>query len=244
MVLEESSNFCSYESIIITTEVVLAGDFEQAFNALEPDNSFAFFDLGLTTEEKAMFDQLDIKAEKHYEHGLKSSFSPSYIKYLEDIGNDEVLSSSISSILERIVQSTKNLVSKYPLIFSYATTPEFLNLPLYWHIDQSDNVEVTYRVVIALKGPGTMFCKLAGSGRTDAMNTLNEIRSIFNNNFQDENILAEALVNAPDLCSIKSAIYQAPSYFGAVFIAGGNNLSAIHTAPIINEKRIVFTFGL
>ena len=244
MILEGNSTFCSYESTTPTTEVVLADNFEQAFNALGPDNSFAFFDLGLTAEEKEMFDQLDVKAEGRYQHGLESSFSASYTKYLTDNANSEVLSSSVSSILERIVQSAKTLTSETPLIFSHATTPEFLNAPLFWHIDQIEDIDVTYRVSIALKGTGTMFCKLANSERADAMSTLSEIRSIFANNSQDKNILVNALANAPDPCTSKNDIYQAPLYFGAVFIAGGNDLSAMHTAPIIDGKRIVFTFGL
>ena len=95
-----------------------------------------------------------------------------------------------------------------------------------------------------MKGAGTIFCKLADSERKDTMNILREISSIFDDNPQDKNIIAEALVNAPDPCPFKNAIYQAPSYFGAVFIAGGNDLSAIHTTPIIEEKRILFTFFL
>ena len=128
MILEGSSTFCSYESTMPTAGVVLADNFEEAFNALGPDNSFAFFDLGLTAEEKEMFDKLDVKAQGSYEHGTKSSFCDSYTKFLMDNSNSEVLSSSISSILERILQSAKTVISENPLIFSHATTPEFLTL--------------------------------------------------------------------------------------------------------------------
>ena len=238
MILEENSTFCSYESAIATTGVVLADNFEQAFNALGPDNSFAFFDLGLTAEEKEMIDQLDVKIQKNYEHALKSSFSPSYTSYLMDIGNSEVLSSHISSsILEPILKNIKTIIYERDLIFGSATSPEFLNVPLYWHIDQSDDTKVEYRISIALKGPGTMFCKLADSERTDAMNILREIDSIADNFVSSE----KDQVEAPNPCPFENAIYQAPSYFGAVFMTGGNDLSAIHTVPIINEKRILFT---
>jgi hypothetical protein len=246
----ESENFGVCDAVLPIREVVLADNFTQALSMLGADNSFVYFDLGLTVEEKAILNQLDVNTTERYEHEFDSNFSVSYTDYLKNIGNDEILSSSVSSVLEKIVQNTQTLSSKSPFIFGYATTPEVLNFPLNWHVDQKDTVydNLSYRVSIAIKGEGTMFCKLAEDKQKqiDAINTLNEIRSILDNNSQDENTLVEALNRAPNPCAIEDGhlISQAPSYFGTVFVIGKTDFSAIHTAPIVTDKRIFFSFGL
>lgn len=241
MTLEENSNFCSYESVISTTERSFLNNFEQAFNTLGVNKSFAFFDLGLTDEEKQMLDQLNVEVEGGYENGVDSSFFSTYTEYLVEKGNNEILSLFVSLILESFVQGASNLVNveKIPLIFSQASTPELSNAPLLWHIDQRNDVEVSYRGSIALKGPGTIFCKLSGLEREEAMSSVNKINSVLEGGSS-----INALVNISNPCPVENNIYQAPSYSGAVFISGGTDLSAIHARPTINENRIIFTFTL
>lgn len=245
MTLEENSSFCSYESVVPTAEMAFLNNFEQAFNTLGVNNSFAFFDLGLTDEEKEIFDQLDVDVEGSYQHGDNSSFASGYTEYLVEKGSSRILSLSISSILEKFVQSAQTLVNEeqIPLIFSHASTPELSNTPLMWHIDQRIYSEVSYRGSIALKGPGTMFCKLLGTEREEAMIAVNEINNILEGGNLNRTSLIEAVANISNPCP-ENNIYQAPSYHGAVFICGGTDLSSIHTAPIISEKRIIFTFTL
>lgn len=262
----ENTDFCAYNSTLPITDVAIADNFEDAFNMLGPDHSFAFFDLGLTTHETETLNQLDATSIKRYEQKFNSLFHDSYMNYLEDIGNDKKLSSSTSSILEKIINSTQTLFPISQGITSVSRSSENLDVPIRWHTDTAfTDTEVSYRIVIALKGQGTMFCKFDQEQERvetlNAMNTIKELRNIINPDFPSNIITPDILSNAintlmlidtnilyksvnPCLIENGATTHQVPLYFGAVFMFGNTQNPAIHTAPIQNETRIVFVLDL
>lgn len=109
--------------------------------------------------------------------------------------------------------------------------------PINWHIDQKEEVSdiIKYRVSIALKGPSTLFCKLS----EDEQKKLEALALI------DEISLVNYLSSTPNPCTIENGhtIHAAPQYFGAIFVIGKTNFSAVHSAPIINDNRIFISFA-
>lgn len=205
--------------------------------------------MNLTSEEKAIISQLEANDTKSFDQLLNSTFHANYTNYLTAIGNNEEVASRTSSIIKNFAERYMQLSpeSEDVLIFGEATTPEALNSPIDWHIDKIDQVSdiIKYRVSIALKGPSTLFCKLA-EGEQKKLESLTLIDEIFDNinNIEDEISSAYYLASAPNPCTIENGrtIYAAPQYFGAIFVTGKTNFSAVHSAPIINDNRIFISF--
>lgn len=244
MILDiENTDFCSYNSTLPTTDMAIADTFEEAVNMLGPDHSFAFFDLGLTAAEKEAIDQLKVTNEIHYGGSHPISFYDSYNDHLKDIGNAEELSSTISSGLDRIVNTIHQTMPGHSMTYGDSVSFKDANSYLHdidsqfllWHLDHEDSAydNIRYRASIALKGSGTLFCKLSQD----------EQYRIEARNFAS-NIFLDMPQRDFDTCNTENghSIHQAPSYFGAVFIIGKTNLAAIHTAPIIEDERMHLIF--
>lgn len=224
---------------------IYADNLEQAISLLNPSNSFVFFDLELTEEEKDMLDNLTVS---HTYESLEAEYSKNMVnKFFQTIGNSPKISSLTSSLLDRILSP---ILSSNPedTGFSLTSTQQEQASPMFFHIDEPIEFEnIHFRISIALKGSGTLFCKLVEdeNKKAEAYQTVFNEMDFLIKNRENYDVIINQINNIFNPCNLSAgnSIVQAPKYFGAAFIYGKSNYSAIHSTPKTDEENRIFLFA-
>jgi len=211
--------------------VMLRGDLLQIDlqDLKENPYGFVFVDRGITREDLAYFNQIDIQTERFYHHfGEVKNIESSIADFLQKVGeNGEEYSlqiaSRISSFAEEVVKESGKNEAWVHLRASIATDRYDASR---WHFDgyyytPEDADDLLFKFAATLVGPSTLFYMLPP-----------ELRKTIGGRIRDrkymEKFCEEEQIVAPKLGE------------GAIFV-GGKGVTALHSEPPIHEKRLFFS---
>lgn len=208
---------------MIDQKVVI--EMSNALQSLLPKN-YALVSLGLTDEELAIFDRMEIKNAANYSRfGNLELMRDEIPQYLREIGNnDEELIQKASDILNKIVMNVMNAFKKqtaWVTVRAFIPTKEY-DMPR-WHTDgyyyQPFTYGVQYKFAAALKGNQTLFFPMN-----------DEMREVYKSNCNNREFLSRFF-------DVKQAETGQIGQ-GAFFIVGSPRCSALHSEPQINSTRL------
>lgn len=190
---------------------------------------FYFFDIGITEQDLADFNSLDVQAEKFYhQFGELSNTERGIADFLSKIGeNDENLvlrvASRLTQITNQFMASSQRETAWVHLRASVPTTA--YDIPR-WHMDgpyfTAAEDEQMYKFAVTLIGAPTLFYLLPQELRQTAW------RHMRNRKFMQEFCHADLVVSPKQ-------------GEGALFLGGRKNESALHTEPPIHQNRLFFS---
>lgn len=229
-----------FGTLFFKSEFFLSGctlDLKRKLEKIDDQNPFLNFSLELSPEEKKEINKIVISQTKTYDkYGNLKDLKTEVPIFLESIGNSKELSSSVSSIIERIVNEIKaafKAETAWVSIRSFTPTNEYdvprLHTDGYYYSPRKGN---QYKVAVTLNGAGTLFYKLP----SDALRIFWEIQKgqTLENYTENRVKLVKLLEQYPDN---KSFVHQGKEYTGTVFIVGSES-SAIHSEPPIHSERL------
>lgn len=217
-------------------------------------------------QDKQFLNKLVINKTKGYEteYTKGSNIFPTLFDFLISIGNDKDTSVYVAKLIERLVHNMHNLFSSFnhrtiSFVSIQATNAKHLEqerLHIYpnWHTDfasVANNDGYSYKFVIALKGPQTIYVKLPNIERNKVIKILREWRQYKEQNKEQKNLPYMGLIshyilnkihNIIETCEQKNrcSLHQGEGIdFGFIHKVG--NLSknvTIHTTPPIHSDRL------
>ena len=203
-------------------------------------------------QDKQFLNKLVINKTKGYktEYTKGSNIFPTLFDFLISIGNDKETSVYVAKLIERLVHNIFSSFNHRTISFvrMQATNAKDLEqerLHIYpnWHTDfasVANNDGYSYKFVIALKGPQTIYVKLPNSERNEVIKILREWRQYK----EPKNLpyILNKIHNIIKICEYKNrcSLHQGEGVdFGFIHKVG--NLSenvTIHTAPPIHSDRL------
>jgi len=207
----------------------------ETISTLGQNNSFAFVDLGLTSEEIALIDRLKFGkildgARTSYDRfGNLSLLNDELPTFLRDIGNDdEEVIQAVAEVISRTVYNVTRASNRDSAWVSVRAAPpnHAFDIPR-WHMDGSyygprPYPGLVFKFAAVLKGNSTLLYPLP-----------NEVRDIFISHSNDRAFLNELL-------DVNKA--QSPKRGeGVFFIVADDTKSAVHSEPKMVENRLFFS---
>jgi len=213
-------------------------------------------------QDKQFLNKLVINKTKSYEaeYTKGSNIFPTLFDFLISIGNDKETSVYVAKLIERLVHNMHNTFSSFnhrtiSFVRMQATNAKHLeqerlhNYPN-WHTDFAsveNNDGYSYKFVIALKGPQTIYVKLPNSERNEVIKILRKWRQYKEPKYLPYMELISHYIlnkthNIIEICEQKNrcSLHQGEGVdFGYIHKVG--NLSEnvnIHTAPPIHSDRL------
>ena len=192
---------------------------------------FCFVDVGITSEDMAYFDALEICKNHELNHfGEIASLQENVAAFLSEIGTNEteVVERAARRIHEIAIEIIKVSGRETAWVCMRASLPNSLfDIPR-WHFDGKYYAErenyPQYKFAMALRGASTLFYPMPKE--------LTELRRVIRMHMSDRKFTQE-LFRAEDVVS-------PPKGMGAFFIAGDANRAAFHSEPPIHESRLFF----
>ena len=197
----------------------------------QSSSGFVLFDLGISSEDLALFNSIDIQREwVYHQFGELEKIEESIVKFIDEIGCNERglalhIASRLKEITDQVIQSSGKQTG-WACLRSFTPTNRF-DIPR-WHVDGPYYIpngpkDLIFKVVVTLVGPSTLFYPLSPDLRKLSENALHN-RPYMKNFCKKENIVS------PNLGE------------GALFRAGRYTaLAALHSEPPIHENRIFFS---
>ncbi len=211
--------------------------------------SFVPFDLGLTEENKQFLQDLNVGSQKSYDNfGHLEDTEQEHVEFFKSMGNDQDQAQSAATIISNMIRSSLQKLEAETAWISIRAfkSDDAYNVPR-WHTDGYYYLPYSgsqRKVATALKGPGTLFCKVSEDVRAkiDQIQsepfrglTEKEVKSLTKAELEamtkrSRMKLAELLENHP--------IVQLPAGEGMLWIVGDQHLAAVHSEPPIHEDRL------
>lgn len=199
---------------------------------LSTSNPFVEFDMKLTGDDINCLSNLRIDSNNNYYNeynnfGDLDNLSYGLFAFLRSLGNEvetsESASTLISNLVNQVIIATGKETAWITLRASTATanfdTPRWHRDGYFYDLDLATPDE-QYKVVMAFKGPPTLFYNLP-DGMRNEFNLLS---------MSDKRDALSQLLNINQSVSAKP-------YHGAVFIVGAD-YAAVHSEPPIHEDRL------
>lgn len=209
----------------------LAQNLYQSYKNLDADKTFDHFKVDFSQEEQSALESLYINKTTSYENFDRLDvLQEELISFLIELGNSEPIAKKVARVLERIV---KEILIGLTAESAWVAVRSFTPCSLYdvprWHTDgyyyepfQGNQ----YKVVISLKGAGTLFSSVAPSVRR-AFNALQKLEDTEETRQQRARLLAPHSPSSPFVWGQ-----------GSIFIVGSPTNAAIHSEPPIKEERL------
>ena len=211
-------------------------DIREAQTRLSDRHPFTYFDLCLSPLEVEGLQKLSITNGANYENfGQLDLLENEINQYLMSIGtNESSLTKSVAHMIHEIVEKVvKGFGSETAWVVLRASTPHQIFDTPRWHTDSyyAPPFEGEQKkVVIALKGPGTLFCNLNPEKR-EAFAELQE-EMILTPFDEVKRQGLDTFLKAAQCEFLFPSLGQ-----GSIFIAGAP-YAAIHSEPPIKEPRL------
>ena len=190
---------------------------------------FYFFDIGITEQDLADFNSLDVQAEKFYhQFGELSNTERGIADFLSKIGeNDENLvlrvASRLTQITNQFMASSQRETAWVHLRASVPT--DRYDIPR-WHMDGYYFTPVEgylmYKFAVTLVGPSTLYYPIPQELRRTAW------RHMLDRKYMQEFCQADRVMSPKE-------------GEGVVFLAGKKTESALHSEPPIHQNRLFFS---
>lgn len=213
-------------------KTALSREIRQKLLELKKEGSFIQFSLHLSKQELEDLNKIHINQNTPYDHfGELDGFQSGAARYLASLGNNRQLSNSVASILNRIAS---DVLTAFKIDFGWITIRSFEETNEFdtprWHVDtdfSDSNMELQCKIVLVLKGPGTLFYDLPSSKRErfDALNYDGKPDSI------ERRRRFERFID-------RSRAISGPVGTGTIFRVGNDGKGAVHSEPPIHSKRL------
>jgi hypothetical protein len=188
---------------------------------------FSVVDLGITPEDMANFDKIEITKYQDYNRcGDLLKVENEVFEFLLQIGSNHPdiashVAARVSEIAQRILLGLKKDTA---WVFLRATPIDLANASHHWHFDWPfyNSKDPQYRFVITLKGPTTLFYPLSLEEK--------DLRKRIYHRMNDLQFLA-------DICD-EEKILHFPREFGVLFL--NREMGALHTEPVHTDQSRLF----
>ena len=194
---------------------------------------FSLVDLGITEDDLALFDRLDIDKNRDYKLiGDLSKLEEEAARFLREVGSNE--ESLVSLITDRICQMVQSIIDASNRKTGWVCLRSFVPTDSYdlanWHFDGAyfcpeKPKDLIYKFIVTLKGPSTLFY-LVPREEEDFRRTLS--RNVWNPS------LNRALCDP-------NQTYIPPTGECVVFLAANKKSAALHSEPPVHEHRLLFS---
>jgi hypothetical protein len=223
-----------------------------AINNLNTDKQFEFFNLTLTEEEWKLFEKVKIEFDPNAEKPYREKHMFGQLERVEDEAAAFLknLSDQNSEIAESVAKLIANLVNEILaatgketawVVLRGWTPTDMFDIPR-WHrdvpiLDAPVGQEGHYKFTMALKGPTTMFVRLANDQQDLYVELARELSWIMTAYATEEERLEHRKHLAKILGPVEGPnVIQAPHRSATMFEVGFNG--AIHSEPPIHEERL------
>ena len=213
--------------------------------SLVQDRSFAFFDLGVSNNEKQQLHNLTINQTIVLNnYGDIDKLESDIVDFLIELGNNRQDAQAAAHIIYTIVLRDIALCgAPTGWIALRAFEPnDSYDLPR-WHTDGTfylSEEHCCYKLAYALKGPATLFVRLPHDTRAEFFKIQNSTFAEMNKKLSKEeryNIMHGNRIKLAELVDPYNLSYL-PADTAAIFVTGNPYRSAIHSEPPIHENRL------
>jgi hypothetical protein len=214
---------------------ILADDVASAISLFSAENQFISFDAGFNAEEEEMFASLKVDdRDFHQRFSLSrkgiANFTSNFADDLMKLGNNIQVAAKAGASITRFIGSLFNNIDYDKMLVMYGSR---VNTD-FWHIDHGCG---EYRILMTLKGDGTLFCKLAEDEKIRLQKTKNlhpHGKKCFLGNFsriQDDCDAAQG-----------NEIFQAQPLQPTVIKTRCMGGPTLHASPIVKSARFFISF--
>lgn len=214
-----------------------------AINTLNKGVSFVYYNLYISPNEIKALSRIkidDTQRSSYCYYGNSAQLNQDIEFFLLSLNKENKTSAKeVSRLITQITKDLSHVSGKeaaWVCVRAFISTPEYNTTR--WHTDgyyYEPYSGERYKVSVALKGPATLFYAIPSELRKSFENLQKDGTEENNFNFQ-------ALANL--LFKATGKISSAPPYYGALFISGTMESSAVHTVPPITEERLLLTILL
>ena len=235
-------------------------DDPNSFKLQQSTDSYAYFDLNLSDEQKTALEKMTIRPLAEYANDdeleeLLSKMSHTNYGELDNLAAElnsymtEKLGETNPGICLVVIELIMDIIKKVcdyynqeSALIMLRTTPsenKLYDIPR-WHTDGSFFLkgEREYKTVVTLVGPGTLFYKLPDEQRS-AFNEVSGIKlTTLTPSKSEIKIKAqESRMKTYAICTDESRIDSPAQYQGAMFVTGCKKTSMVHSEPKMTGKR-------
>ncbi len=214
---------------------ILADDVASAISLFSAENQFVSFDAHMSAEEVEMFENLKVD-DRHFNQRLSISrksiadFTSKFADDLMELGNNIQVAAKAGASITRFIGSLFNNIDYDEMMVMYGSSAN----TDFWHIDYGCGA---YRILMTLKGDGTLFCKLAGDEQT----RLQKIKNIHRSN---EKYFLGNFSRIQEDCDAAQGheIFQAQPLQPTVIKTRCIRGPTLHASPIVKSARFFINF--
>lgn len=227
-----------------------------AVNSLKksPNQSFTFANINYDLDQKEAINSMTIDVSKNNTFNYFGVFNNSKIhqmisSFVQTLNNDTKKSNLIADLLvEKIIKPLLEATNSDSLWFiirimypqSEYYVPRWHSDGLYYDINKKINNKIQIKLAGVLRGPGTLFKNSNDEMRNKFWVLYKKLYQNFGGrNFdrqkdeENRKIIATELKNYPEVQPNNNQV--------AIFVVGDQNMAAIHSEPLIDNKRFFFS---